>query len=227
MKEAAPSGPPPSPKMKLPTSTSGHWAEEVTMTNQNERRRRLFDVLFEGTKEGALANLAGHIPHIPGTADGVQAPLLTGFANLGEKFSGGNPGEHRINVRGLLHFLKQQNSPALLADIWVVVGLKGSLPAQTTEALRTISAAFTSMDHDGSGQVSFEQFSRYINRTSVGRPASKDSRASASESSASVVKLGREQRGAMKKGAYLVCIAQLIEMKHCLDKSGRPADPCV
>ena len=82
--------------MKLPSTTSGHRAEEVTISNQNGRRRRLFDALFEGTKEGALANLAGHMPHIPGTADGVGEHVEEGLGSEGVQRMDGEFGALRL-----------------------------------------------------------------------------------------------------------------------------------
>jgi hypothetical protein len=196
----------------------------VKLREQNQRRRALFDMLAEGTEEGLLADLAAGMPHLPGMDRG--APLL-GHLSHGLGKLGGNAAlsERKVHLKKVVGFLKEQSSPQILAETWAVLGLEGPLPAASADAVREIGQVFASMhDVDGSGQVSFEFFTRFITRT---RAATRDSA------------LGRDSVGggnmtsivgvdARKvKPSSLVCIVQLKELKHCVDKDGRHTDPYV
>ena len=128
---ASPQGPsrppPPPPPRRAPKSTEGAEALDVRLSQQNSRRRALFNALAEATEETNML--------------GLKVPSMN-------MLRAGGGGEKRMVVGKVVPWLEQQSDAKMIGELWSVMHLEGALPRSTEVALKTIGDKFDEIDVD-------------------------------------------------------------------------------
>ena len=183
----------------------------MRLNEQSQRRRALFDVLSSATEAGLI--------------EGFGASLSAGHLPKGLKVGNAGKGDRRVILAKVAPWLESQTNPAVIGEMWAVLGLEGPLPKSSDAAVREIGKVMKDMDVGGDGSVSFELFARYINRTRSDADSALSSRPSvAGHFDGNIVHIDPYKVG----DSSLVVIMQVKEIANIMEKdSAARVDPYI